>query len=124
MASITVSGIVACKEGTEPVTIRTFGNGNQAATFSVCDLEYVYTKEGEERQGQFYRVEVLGKPAEFALDRLRRGDRVTVRGQLVQRVYQDKLYVDVKAGSVTYLEKPRNRPDSSSGSASDEDIPF
>ena len=108
MATITVAGTVACKEGTDPVTIKTFDNGDKVGSFSVCDLQYVYTKEGEERQGQFYRVEVRGKAAEIAQDRLSRGDKVSVSGQLVQRTYQDKLYLDVKSGTITYLEKRRD----------------
>lgn len=113
MASISIAGKVVCKEGTAPVSLKTFDNGNNLATFSVVDTEYVYTKEGEERFGQFYNVQVNGKAAEIANDRLQRGDRVAVHGQLVQRQYNDKVYLDVKNARVTSLEPRRDTADSS-----------
>jgi single-stranded DNA-binding protein len=117
MASISIVGKVVCKEGTAPVSLKTFDNGNVLASFSVVDNEYVYAKEGEERFGQFYNVQVNGKAAEIANDRLQRGDRVGVHGQLVQRQYNDKVYLDVKNARVTSLEPRRDGP-------SGGDIPF
>ena len=108
MAAITTAGKVTCKEGTEAVTIREFGNGGKIAKFSMVDQEYFYVKEGDDRKGQFFSVEVSGKQADIVADRLRRGDRVAVRGQLVQREYQDRLYLDIKAASVTFLEDRRD----------------
>lgn len=119
MASISIAGKVVCKEGTAPVNLKSFENGNKIATFSVVDNEYFYVKEGEERFGQFYNVEVNGKAAEIASDRLQRGDRVAVHGQIVQRQYQDKVYLSVKNARVTSLEPRRDQ-----GSSSSEDIPF
>lgn len=116
MASISVAGKVVCKEGTAPVNLKTFDNGNSIASFSVVDNEYFYVKEGEERFGQFYNVEVNGKAAQIAVDRLQRGDRVSVHGQLVQRQYQDKVYLTIKNGRVTSLEPRRE--------AVDEEVPF
>ena len=55
-------------------------------------------------------VEVSGKQADIVVDRLQRGDRVCVRGQLVQREYNDKLYLDVKNASVTFMEDRRDSP--------------
>lgn len=103
MASIAIAGSITCKEGDSPVQIREFGNGGKAASFSVLDKEYFYVKEGEERYGQFYRCEVNGKAAEIVADRLQRGDVVGVRGQLVQREYGGKVYLDIKNASVTFL---------------------
>ena len=108
MASISVVGKVVCKEGTAPVSLKTFDNGNSIATFSVVDNEYIYVKEGEERPGQFYSVEVNGKAANIVADRLQRGDRLGVHGQLVQRIYQDKTYLTVKNARVTTLEPRRD----------------
>lgn len=108
MASISIAGKVVCKEGSAPVTVKTFDNGNQLATFSVADTEYVYAKPGEDRPGQFYSVQVNGKSAEIAAERLQRGDRVAVHGQIVQRVYNEKTYLDVKNARVTYLEPRRD----------------
>ena len=108
MANISISGTIACKEGTEAVTIREFGNGGKIAKFSMVDNEYFYVKEGDDRKGQFYSIEVNGKQADIVADRLRRGDRVCVRGQLVQREYNDRIYLDVKNASVTFMEDRRD----------------
>lgn len=118
MAAITTAGKVTCKEGTEAVTIREFGNGGKIAKFSMVDNEYFYVKEGDDRKGQFFSVEVSGKQADIVADRLQRGDRLAVRGQLVQREYNDKLYLDIKNASVTFLE---DRRDSAAGGG---DSPF
>ena len=85
MAAITTAGKVTCKQGTEAVTVREFGNGGKIAKFSMVDQEYFYSKD-DEKKGQFYSVEVSGHAAEFVAERLQRGERVTVHGQLVQRV--------------------------------------
>ena len=106
MASISIVGKVVCKEGSPAVSIKEFDNGNKIANFSVVDSEYYYVKEGEDRPGQFYSVEVNGKAAEIFADRLERGDRVGVHGQLVQRVYQDKTYLTVKNARVV-PQQPR-----------------
>lgn len=104
MASITVVGTVTCKEGEEPCTLRTFESGSSLVTFSVLDKQYVYTKQGEDKFYQFYKCEVLGKAGEIALDRLQRGDKVGVSGQLVQRKGGDRVYLDIKNAQVTFLE--------------------
>ena len=119
MASISIVGKVVCKEGTAPVTLKTFDNGNSIASFSAVDNEYFYVKEGEDRFGQFYNVEVNGKAAAICSDRLQRGDRVGIHGQLVQRQYQDKVYLTVKNARITTLEPRRD-----AGGSSSEEIPF
>lgn len=103
MAAISIAGTVTGKQGEPVVQIREFGNGGKVASFSVIDKEYFYVKQGDDRTGQFYRCEVSGKAAEIVEDRLQRGDTVAVRGQLVQREYKDKTYLDVKNASVTFL---------------------
>lgn len=108
MASISIVGKVVAKEGTPAVNLKTFDNGNQIASFSVVDNEYFYVKEGEDRPGQFYSVEVNGKAAEIFADRLQRGDRVGVHGQLVQRVYQDRTYLTVKNARIVSQEARRD----------------
>ena len=115
MAAITTAGKVTGKEGQPAVTVREFSNGNKVAKFSMVDKEYVYSKD-EDRLGQFYSCEVNGKQAEIVADRLQRGDRICVRGQLVQRMYQEKVYLDVKNASVTFLEDRRD--DSGGGEGS------
>ena len=108
MAAITTAGKVTCKQGAEAVTVREFGNGGKIAKFSMVDQEYFYSKD-EEKLGQFYSVEVSGKQADIVADRLQRGDRLCVRGQLVQRVYNEKTYLDIRNASVTFLEDRRDQ---------------
>ena len=110
MASISLAGTVCGKQGEPAVTVREFGNGGKIAKFSVADSEYFYTKEGDERKGQYYSCEVSGKAAEIVADRLERGQKVAVHGQLVQRDYNDRTYLDVKNARVTFLEKREERP--------------
>lgn len=116
MAFASVAGTVTCKSGESPVTVKKFDSGDSVASFSVLDLAYVYAKPNEDRQGQFYRCEVRGKAAEIAAERLQRGDKVKVDGQLVQRTYNDKLYLDIKNAQVTFLEKRQ--------SFQEDDMPF
>jgi len=107
MATISLAGTVTAKEGEPAVTVKEFDSGDKVATFSIADRQYVYAKRGEESRGQFYRVEVRGKAAEIAADRLQRGDKIAGSGQLIQREYNDKIYYDVKNFQVTYLEPKR-----------------
>ena len=104
MASISLAGTVTGKQGEPAVQIREFGNGGKIAKFSVADKEYFYSKD-EDKKGQFYSCEVSGKQAEIVADRLERGDKVAVAGQLVQRDYNDRTYLDVKNARVTFLER-------------------
>lgn len=112
MASINLAGTVTAKEGTEAVTLKEFSGGDKVATFSMVDRQYVYAKQGEEAMGQFYRCEVRGKAAEIAADRLQRGHKIAVSGQLVQRMYNEKVYMDVKNAQLTYLETRPKAEDS------------
>lgn len=114
MASISLAGTVTGKQGEPAVTVKQFDSGDSISTFSVVDREYVYAKPGTESAGQFYRVEVRGKAAQIAAERLERGDKVAVHGQLVQREYQGKTYLDVKNARLTYLEA---RKDAGGGGA-------
>jgi len=113
MASLSLAGKVTGREGEPIVQVREFGNGGKAAKFSMVDTEYFYAKE-DDRIGQFYNVEVSGKGADIVAERLERGDRVAVHGQLVQRTYNEKIYMDVKNARVTFLEARR---DTGSGDA-------
>ena len=109
MAQVNLSGTVVCKEGTPPVTLKTLGESYTIAEFSVRDTEYFYSKE-DPKPGQFYRVQVGGKAAEFLPDRLERGDFVSVTGQLIQSVYNDKTYLNVKDARVNQPYKERKAP--------------
>jgi single-stranded DNA-binding protein len=117
MATISIAGTVTGRPGESPVTLKTFDNGDSVASFSVADRAYVYNKPGAERQGQFYRCEVRGKAAEIAVERIQRGDKISVSGQLVQRMYNEKLFLDVRNAQITFLEDREGRPKS-------DDMPF
>lgn len=118
MANVTVSGVVTGRPGESPVVFKTFDSGDMVASFSIADLEYVYAKKDEDRQGQFYRVEVRGKAAEIANERIARGMFVSASGQLVQRTYNEKLYLDVKNARLTL---PSNKE---KGGSRTEELPF
>ena len=110
MAQVNLSGTVVCKEGTPAVTLKTLGESYTIAEFSVRDTEYFYHK-GDDKPGQFYRVQVGGKAAEFLPDRLERGDFVSVTGQLVQNVVGDKIYLNVKDARVNQPYKESSNTD-------------
>ena len=118
MAQITLTGTVCGARDGAAVSTRTTDGGLTFANFSVADLEYVPTRQGEDKRGQFYQIEVVGKAAEIAADRLKKGSFIGVSGQLVQREYKDKLYYEVKNARLTYP------PKGAAGSAADEEAPF
>ena len=101
MASASISGSVTSPE----VEFITFDSGNAIAKFSVLDREYVYFSNEDKKVGQFFNVEVVGKPATWAVDRLKKGSVVKVDGQLVQEKYKEKVYYTVKNARVTFLDK-------------------
>ena len=120
MATISIAGPVTGRPNESPVTLKTFDNGETLAVFSVADRQYVGpSKAGEEQRGQFYQCEVRGKLAKVVADRMQRGDIVAVSGQLVQRMYNEKLFLNVKFASVTFL----NNSDKAKAKASEE-LPF
>ena len=123
MATISIAGTVTGgTKGADAVTLKTFARDNGTtdalASFSVADQQFVYTKPGDESIGQFYRCEVRGKAAEICADRLAKGDKVAVTGQLVQRMYNDQRYYDLKNANVTFLTKKEE------ASRQDLDVPF
>ncbi|MGA1710408.1 MAG: single-stranded DNA-binding protein [bacterium] len=103
MATGVISGIVTCREGDSPVTLKTLKDNYVIATFSMVDKEYFWSPDPDSKKGQFYNIEVTGKQAEIAADRLKRGDALSARGQLVQREWQGKTYLDVKNATLTFL---------------------
>ena len=107
MAQVNISGTVVCKQGESPVTLKTFGESYTVAEFSVRDTEYFYSKD-DPKPGQFYKVQVGGKSAEYVAEKLERGDFVSVTGQLVQREYNGKTYLDVKDARVNQPYKERS----------------
>jgi len=121
MASVSLSGTVTGRSDRPAVTTKTFPNGDQVASFSLADLEYVYAKPGEEKEPQYYNVEVRGKTAEIVAERLQRGSRVAVHGKLEQRTYQDRKFFDVKFARVIFMDR---REESTASKAEQSDMPF
>lgn len=120
MATISIAGTVTGGKEGQAVTVKSFpshtgGDPLVVAQFSVADLAYVPTRPGEEKVGQFYKIEVKGKSAEICADRLSRGDQVAVNGQLIQRKYQDQTYYDVKNAQVTFLGGPKQQDENQEG---------
>lgn len=118
MAQVSITGTVCQGKGGEsPLTVRTFDNNDVVGNLSVLDTEYFYVKKGEDRPSQFYRVEIRGpKSVEMAQDRLVKGSKVTVHGQLIASEYNGKTYLTIKGARIQYLDP---RP-----AAAEEDAPF
>ena len=106
MAQVNLSGTVVCKQGDPAVTLKTLGSDYTIAEFSLRDSEYFYSKE-DPKPSQFYKVQVGGKSAQYIADKLERGDFVAVTGQLVQREYNGRTFLDVKDARVNTPYKER-----------------
>jgi single-stranded DNA-binding protein len=103
MATISLIGKVVGKAGEPAVAVREIKD-LKIASFSVNDREYCYFKNKDDNPGQFYRVEVTGKTAEIAADRIQLGSWVSVTGQPVWRQYNGNKYLDVKNAKITLAE--------------------
>lgn len=132
MAHISIAGKVI-----KDPELKYFDSGSQTCTLSVVDREYIKPKKGEtETPGQFYDVEVWGKYAEIAADRLRKGSRVGVAGKAEWQEYFNKAgekrrVLKVTNPSITFLDTKDEKEAltggiSSSGGGSDysDEIPF
>lgn len=106
MAMISLAGTVTGGKDGVAVSVKEFEGGDKLANFSIADRQYFYSKDPD-KKGQFYNVQLRGKAAEIAADRISKGDKIAVTGQLVQRDYNGKTYIDVVNAQVTYLEPRR-----------------
>ena len=113
MATFSGSGTVVCKEGEPAVTKKTLGADFTVYEFTLLDTEYYGGKKRED-QGQFYKVQVTGKQGEFLEADLERRDFVSVTGQLVQREYNGRIYLDIKGARVNRPYKEREATGNSS----------
>lgn len=116
MASISLTGKVVGKAGEPAVTIKEIsgkeGSSMTIASFSMLDKANPYFKNKDDNPGQFYRVEVLGKPAEFAAERLSLGSWVSVTGQPVWRQWNGQKYLDVKNSQIIFCEDRKTATES------------
>lgn len=116
MATISLIGKVVGKQSEPAVSMKEYKSPNggevKVASFSINDREYCYFKNKDDNPGQFYRIEVTGKSAEIAAERLSLGTWVSVTGQPVWRQYNGQKYLDVKNAKIT-LAEDRNTATSS-----------
>lgn len=106
MATITASGTVIGRDGEPVVQKKVLGNDFTIYEFSIVDTEYYGGKKKDDK-GQFYKVQVTGKSGEYLEESLEKRDFVSVTGQLVQREYNDRLYLDIKNARVNQPYKER-----------------
>ena len=83
--------------------------GTQVATFTIA-VNRDYTEKDGTRKADFINIEVMGKPAEFCANYLRKGRLVACNGQLRIENYQTqtgewKNYTKVTCRQVNALEK-------------------
>jgi hypothetical protein len=116
MATIVLTGKVVGKQSEPAVSLKEYkssqGGEIKVATFSLNDREYCYFKNKDDNPGQFYRVEVTGKSAEIAVERLNLGTWVSVTGQPVWRQYNGQKFLDVKNAKITLAEDRKTSSDS------------
>ncbi len=85
------------------------GSGTAVATFTLA-VNRDFTKKDGTREADFIPIEVMGKPAEFCANYLRKGRLVACNGQLRIDNYQGqdgswKSYTKVTCRQVNALEK-------------------
>jgi single-stranded DNA-binding protein len=110
MATITISGPIV---GNEP-ELKTFDSGFATLRFSMLDKKSVKFTSEDQKTGQFYNCEIIGKPAVWAADRLKKGSLLSLTGDLVQYKYNDTVRFQVRNGQPTFLDK---RADGEEGSS-------
>ena len=64
---------------------------------------------GDRAVSTWWDVAVWGKPAEWAAD-LRKGDRVTVMGEITAREHNGTIYMGIRAQTVTGHERRERQP--------------
>lgn len=94
-------------------------NGNAKLSFSVADTKGKKDAQGnwdkEQEQTQWMRCTLWGPDAEYYAERLRKGSRVTVYGELMAREYTDRdgnnrTSLDVTVRGLSIVNKPGSTP--------------
>jgi len=88
---------------------KTLNNGTQVANFTVAVNRNFKNKDGN-YDTDFIPVEVMGKPAEFAMNYMTKGRLVSVLGSIRVDKYQDKdgnnkTFTKVSASNINALDK-------------------
>lgn len=91
--NITITGNL-----TKDVDFKYFESGKVKATFSLAVSSYDYTKK--EQVASFYNCEFWKE--NNLLDKLKKGDKITVTGYLKTTEYNDKKYNSVVVQSIGY----------------------
>ena len=93
--------------------------GNAKLSFSVADTKGKKDAQGnwdkEQEQTQWFRCTLWGPDAEYYAERLRKGSRVTVYGELMAREYTDRdgvnrTSLDVTVRGLSIVNKPGTTP--------------
>ena len=113
MASISLSGKLVGKKSDPAVALRKAGDIS-IAEFSVMDTDYCYFKNKDDNPGQFYKVSVASKSAEWLAENLTHGSKVTVHGQPVWREYNAQKFLDVKNARVVSMDDRKPAQESNS----------
>lgn len=99
--------------------LRHTPNGKAVTTFSLA-VDRTYTREGTERQTDFFDVVAWNKTAEFVSRYFHKGQLVAVQGRMETRFYEDKNGIkrkvyEIVAENVHFAEPKRdsagNTPD-------------
>jgi len=122
--------IITGNLGRDP-ELRTLQNNDQ-----VCALN-VGVKQGwgDKASSNWFRCSVWGKRAQTVTDNLRKGQKVTIIGELTIGDYQGKPQYDVRVDDVDWQPSGEKRPESRSaggggmqgggfGDDLDDDVPF
>jgi len=116
--------------GRDPESIPT-ATGTAMATFSVATNSHKKKGEVSIQETHWHDVKCFGKVAEMALEHLRKGREVYVRGEIQYRTYTDKEGIKRKATSISAANvqflgagEGDSRGRVSTESAPDDEMPF
>ena len=111
--------------------INYFSNGNAAMNFSLATSYSYKDKQTDEwvDKTEWHNIFIAGKLAEIMQDKVRKGTRMFVEGQLFTEKWEDKsgatkYTTKIKAFDVQLLDKPEEVSEPVSEEVFDDDIPF
>jgi len=113
MASISLSGKIVGKKSEPAIALKKIGDLS-IAEFSMMDSDFCYFKNQDDNPGQFYKVSVASKAADWIAENLTHGSKVAVHGQPIWREYNGTKYLDVKNARVVSLEDRKPAEESKS----------
>lgn len=108
-------------------------SGNACLQFSVADTKGKKDAQGnwdkDQEQTQWFRCTLWGPDAEYYVERLRKGARVSVYGELMAREYTDREGVtrtslDVTVRGLSVVNKPGTTPQTAQRQQARQDDPW